>query len=128
MAALETGLALLGTKVDEPVRFTNRMSLVVFVAYTSNLPPDHPKVKAIVDKLFPSGTREVAVSFRPVFYSNKSTGVVQFPLYGKHVLYNFGKDRSGNDQILPDVTFVDDSAREYSAKGHSAFKRMGRNE
>jgi uncharacterized protein DUF4781 len=123
MDIVAKSLTLVGINIDKPIKFTNREDLIVFVALTSGLPPDHPKVKPIVDKLFPPGAREATVSFEPVFVSNRSFGVVQFPLYCKHVLYNFGgEDRFGRANAVPDQTFVDDTGREYKANlANSAF-------
>jgi hypothetical protein len=81
-------------------------------------------VKLIVDQLVAQGGSEPIVSFRPVFFSSRTTGVVQFPLYRTDVLYSFGQNRSGQDQLLPDQTFVDDAGRAYKTEPHkSAFDK-----
>src|SRR5215510_203661 len=80
---------------DVPIPFNTREDLTNFVAFTSGLKPDHPKVKLIVDQLIRQGGREPVVSFRPVYFSSRPTGVVQFPLYCAHGRYSFGPDRSG---------------------------------
>ena len=100
MAGISERLEKLGIEVDVPIKFRKREDLVNFVAITSGLPPDHPKVKPIVDQLFRQGGHEPVVSFRPVFFSSRTTGVVQFPLYRTDVLYSFGADRSGLDQLI----------------------------
>ena len=115
-------MALAGINADVPIKFTRREDLIKFVAFTSGMKPDHPKVKLIVDQLVAQGGSEPIVSFRPVFFSSRTTGVVQFPLYRTDVLYSFGQNRSGQNQFLPDQTFVDDAGRAYKTEPHkSAF-------
>ncbi|HJZ79174.1 MAG TPA: hypothetical protein VKD91_02480 [Pyrinomonadaceae bacterium] len=112
-----------GINADVPIKFKTREDLTNFVAFTSGLKPDHPKVKLIVDQLIRQGGREPVVSFRPVYFSSRPTGVVQFPLYCAHGRYSFGPDRSGQDQFLQDQTFVDDVGRAYKTEPHnSAFQ------
>src|SRR5262245_57081745 len=107
---------------DIPKKFKTREKLTNFVADTSGLKPDHPKVKLIVDQLIRQGGSEPVVSFRPVFFSSRTTGLVQFPLYRADVLHSFGQDRSGQNQLLPEQIFVDDVGRAYKAEAHtSAF-------
>jgi hypothetical protein len=112
-----------GINADVPIKFTTREDLTNFVAFTSGMKPDHPKVKPIVDQLFRQGGSEPVVSFRPVFFSSRTSGVVQFPLYRTDVLHSFGADQSGQDQFIPEQIFVDDVGRYYKAEPHtSAFK------
>jgi len=108
-------------KADVPIKFKTREDLTNFVAFTSGLEPSHPKVKPIVDQLFKQGGSEPVVSFRPVFFSSRTTGVVQFPLYRTDVVYSFGPNRFGRNQVLPGQTFVDDVARCYTEPRTSAF-------
>ena len=116
-------MALAGINADVPIKFRSREDLIKFVAFTSGMKPDHPKVKLIVDQLVAQGGSEPVVSFRPVFFSSRTTGVVQFPLYRTDVLYSFGQNRSGQNQLLPDQTFVDDVGRAYKTEPHkSAFE------
>ena len=116
-------MALAGINADAPIKFRSREDLINFVAFTSGMKPDHPKVKLIVDQLVAQGGSEPIVSFRPVFFSSRTTGVVQFPLYRTDVLYSFGQNRSGQNQLLPDQTFVDDVGRAYKTEPHkSAFE------
>jgi Domain of unknown function (DUF4781) len=108
---------------DVPIKFRTREDLINFVAFTSGLNPSHPKVKLIVDQLIRQGGSQPVVSFRPVFFSSRTTGVVQFPLYRTDVLYSFGASRAGQNQFLPDQTFVDDVGRAYKTEPHkSAFE------
>jgi Domain of unknown function (DUF4781) len=108
---------------DVPIKFTTREDLTNFVGFTSGMKADHPRVKLIVDQLFRQGGSEPVVSFRPVFFSSRTTGVVQFPLYRTDVVYSFGANRSGQNQSLRDQIFVDDVGRYYKAEPHtSAFK------
>jgi hypothetical protein len=80
-------------------------------------------VKLIVKQLFEQGGSEPVVSFRPVFFSSRTTGVVQFPLYRTDVVYSFGANRSGQNQSLRDQIFVDDVGRYYKAEPHkNAFE------
>jgi hypothetical protein len=96
--------------------------LTNFVAFTSGMRPDHSNVKVIVDQLFKQGGSEPVVSFRPMFFSSRPTGVAQFPLYRTDVLYSFGQNRSGQNQLLPDQTFVDHVGRAYKTNpANSAF-------
>ena len=116
-------MALAGINADVPIKFRSREELIKFVAFTSGMKPDHPKVTLIVDQLVAQGGSEPVVSFRPVFFSSRTTGVVQFPLYRTDVLYSFGQNRSGQNQLLPDQTFVDDVGRAYKTEPHkSAFE------
>jgi hypothetical protein len=88
----------------------------------SGMRPDHSNVKVIVDQLFKQGGSEPVVSFRPMFFSSRPTGVAQFPLYRTDVLYSFGQNRSGQNQLLPDQTFVDHVGRAYKTNpANSAF-------
>ena len=122
-AAAAKRMALAGINADVPIKFRSREDLISFVAFTSGMKPDHPKVKLIVDQLVAQGGSEPVVSFRPVFFSSRTTGVVQFPLYRTDVLYSFGQNRSGQNQLLPDQTFVDDVGRAYKTEPHkSAFE------
>ena len=115
-------MAAADINADVPIKFKTREDLTNFVAFTSGLEPSHPKVKPIVDQLFAQGGKEPVVSFRPVFFSSRTTGVVQFPLYRTDVLWGFGPDQSGQDQFRVDHIFVDDVGRAYKTESHtSAF-------
>src|SRR5262245_16117648 len=108
---------------DVPIKFATREDLINFVAFTSGMKPDHPKVKLIVDQLFRQGGSEPVVSFRPVFFSSRTTGVVQFPLYRTDVLHSFGPNRFGRNRLVPDRIFVDHVGRSYKTEPRqSAFE------
>ncbi len=97
--------------IDVPIKFESREYLVDFVAITSGLPPDHPKVKLIVDQLIRQGGPEPVVSFRPVFFSSETTGIGQFPLYRADTVANLGPNRFGQNVFLRDHLYVDDMGR-----------------
>src|SRR5262249_28812281 len=108
---------------DVPIKFKTRQDLINFVAWglNPNRPNiNHPNIKVIVDQLIAQGGPEPVVSFRPVFFSSRATGVGQFPLFRADVLYSFGPNRAGQNQFLPDQTFVDQMGRAYKTEPHNS--------